>query len=188
MKLTTHLHLVPRSKEWVELYLYSLNTPPWRGAQLKHRDNFTFTFRLLFIGFTVETLFATVLGLINASNKRTHLSYGNSASVFRHRHDQNSALNYVCDRLKPIPSSFPSLIQSSTYLVPIVMSQWAAGQRISLCFSSTTFTLVGTYRALHVNSTMTHRAVSKYMTRYNLKVTEVTTYFSILHNEELRHL
>jgi hypothetical protein len=29
-------------KEWVELYLYSLNTPSWRGAQLKHRDNFTF--------------------------------------------------------------------------------------------------------------------------------------------------
>jgi hypothetical protein len=29
-------------KEWVELYLHSSNTPPWRGAQLKHRDNFTF--------------------------------------------------------------------------------------------------------------------------------------------------
>jgi hypothetical protein len=30
-------------KEWVELYLHSPSTPPWRGAQLKHRDNFTFT-------------------------------------------------------------------------------------------------------------------------------------------------
>jgi hypothetical protein len=30
-------------KEWVELYLNSPNTPSWRGAQLKHRDNFTFT-------------------------------------------------------------------------------------------------------------------------------------------------
>jgi hypothetical protein len=30
-------------KEWVELYLHSPNTPPWRGAQLKHGDNFTFT-------------------------------------------------------------------------------------------------------------------------------------------------
>jgi hypothetical protein len=29
-------------KEWVELYLHSPNTPRWRGAQLKHRDNFTF--------------------------------------------------------------------------------------------------------------------------------------------------
>jgi hypothetical protein len=29
-------------KECVELYLRSPNTPPWRCAQLKHRDNFTF--------------------------------------------------------------------------------------------------------------------------------------------------
>jgi len=28
----------------VELYLHSPNTPSRRGAQLKHRDNFTFTF------------------------------------------------------------------------------------------------------------------------------------------------
>jgi hypothetical protein len=31
-------------KECVELYLYSPNTPSWRGAHLKHRDSFTFTF------------------------------------------------------------------------------------------------------------------------------------------------
>jgi hypothetical protein len=31
-------------KELVELYLHSPITPSWRGAQLKHRDNFTFTF------------------------------------------------------------------------------------------------------------------------------------------------
>jgi hypothetical protein len=31
-------------KECVELYLRFSNTPPWRGAQLKHRDNFTFKF------------------------------------------------------------------------------------------------------------------------------------------------
>jgi hypothetical protein len=31
-------------KERVELYIHSPNTPSWRGAQLKHRDNFTFTF------------------------------------------------------------------------------------------------------------------------------------------------
>jgi hypothetical protein len=29
-------------KEWVALYLHSPNTPSWRDAQLKHRDNFTF--------------------------------------------------------------------------------------------------------------------------------------------------
>jgi hypothetical protein len=33
----------------VELYLHSRNTPSWRGAQLKHRDNFTFTFTIRFI-------------------------------------------------------------------------------------------------------------------------------------------
>jgi hypothetical protein len=40
-------HSLPSSaeiKECVELYLHSPNTPSWRGAQLKHRDNFTFTF------------------------------------------------------------------------------------------------------------------------------------------------
>jgi hypothetical protein len=36
-------------KEWVGLYLHSPNTPSWRGAQLKHRDNFTFTFTFTFI-------------------------------------------------------------------------------------------------------------------------------------------
>jgi len=25
------------------IYLHSPNTPSWRGAQLKHKDNFTFT-------------------------------------------------------------------------------------------------------------------------------------------------
>jgi hypothetical protein len=31
-------------KECVELYLHSPNTPSWCGAQVKHRDSFTFTF------------------------------------------------------------------------------------------------------------------------------------------------
>jgi hypothetical protein len=33
-------------KECVELYLQSPNTPSWCGARLKHRDNFTFTFKV----------------------------------------------------------------------------------------------------------------------------------------------
>jgi hypothetical protein len=33
-------------KECVELYLHSPNTLSWRDAQLKHRDNFNFTFIL----------------------------------------------------------------------------------------------------------------------------------------------
>jgi hypothetical protein len=32
----------------VELCVHSTNTPSWRGAELKHRDCFTFTFYLNF--------------------------------------------------------------------------------------------------------------------------------------------
>jgi hypothetical protein len=42
-------HSPPSSAEvkvCVEPYLHSPNTPPWRGAQLKSRDNFTFTFTI----------------------------------------------------------------------------------------------------------------------------------------------
>jgi hypothetical protein len=45
-------HSAPSSaevKEYVELYLHSPNTPSWRDAQLKHRDNFTFTLRTVFM-------------------------------------------------------------------------------------------------------------------------------------------
>jgi hypothetical protein len=35
-----------KAEEWVELYLHSPNTPSWRGSQLKHTENFTFTFTL----------------------------------------------------------------------------------------------------------------------------------------------
>jgi hypothetical protein len=31
-------------KECVDLYIHSPNTSSWRGGQLKHRENFTFTF------------------------------------------------------------------------------------------------------------------------------------------------
>jgi hypothetical protein len=40
-------HSPPSSTEiegCAELYLHSPNKPPWRCAQLKHRDNFSFTF------------------------------------------------------------------------------------------------------------------------------------------------
>jgi hypothetical protein len=49
VKLTTHLHLVPRSRIHGAIPPLS-NTSSWRGAQLKHRD-FTFTFILsLYMG------------------------------------------------------------------------------------------------------------------------------------------
>jgi len=45
MKTTDHSSLSSaEAKEWVELYLHSPNKPSWRGAQFKHRENFTFTF------------------------------------------------------------------------------------------------------------------------------------------------
>jgi hypothetical protein len=37
-------------EEYVELYLHFRNTPSWHGAQLKHRDNFIFTF------YTISTI------------------------------------------------------------------------------------------------------------------------------------
>jgi hypothetical protein len=42
-------------KECVELYRHSPNTPSWRGAQLKHRDNFTFTFTFTFLMLRQQT-------------------------------------------------------------------------------------------------------------------------------------
>jgi hypothetical protein len=50
-------HSPPSSAEVKELvlYLYSPNTPSWRGAQFgEHRDNFTFTFT-----FTLIVIFIT---------------------------------------------------------------------------------------------------------------------------------
>jgi hypothetical protein len=41
-------------KEWVELYLHSPNTPSWRGAQVEHRDNFTFTFTVGYVSFSIH--------------------------------------------------------------------------------------------------------------------------------------
>jgi len=38
-------HSLPPSaevKEWVEIYLHSLNTSSWSRARLKHRENFIF--------------------------------------------------------------------------------------------------------------------------------------------------
>jgi hypothetical protein len=37
-----HSHPSSAEVKWVELYRHSPNTPTWHGAQLKHRDNFTF--------------------------------------------------------------------------------------------------------------------------------------------------
>jgi hypothetical protein len=38
---------VPRSKNEWSYIIHSPNTPSWSGAQIKHRDNFTFTVVIL---------------------------------------------------------------------------------------------------------------------------------------------
>jgi hypothetical protein len=45
VKLTTHPHVVPRSRMRGAIPSPP-NTPSWCGVQLKHRDSFTFTFTL----------------------------------------------------------------------------------------------------------------------------------------------
>jgi hypothetical protein len=48
----------------VELYLHSPNMASWRGAQLKYRDNFTFTFTCLVCGFESDKATFISLGLL----------------------------------------------------------------------------------------------------------------------------
>jgi hypothetical protein len=54
----------------VELCLHSPNTPSWRGAQLKHRDNFTFTIYLHYTrGFIICFLQQVLLGYQTKEDK-----------------------------------------------------------------------------------------------------------------------
>jgi hypothetical protein len=52
----------------VELYLHSPNTPSWCGAQLKHRDNFTFYFWWVGLGNGFEVQFINAYKRENCSN------------------------------------------------------------------------------------------------------------------------
>jgi hypothetical protein len=42
-------------EELVELYLHSPNKPSWHGAQLKHRDNFTFYISVILSYFLISS-------------------------------------------------------------------------------------------------------------------------------------
>jgi heme/copper-type cytochrome/quinol oxidase subunit 2 len=62
VKLTTHLHPVPRSKnEW--RYTSTPNTPSWRGAQFKHRD-FTFIIIIIIIIVVVVVVVVVVVAVL----------------------------------------------------------------------------------------------------------------------------
>jgi hypothetical protein len=65
-------------KEWVELYFHSPNTPSWHGAQLKHRDTFTFTerkkgnnFKFPHFGKTIKKMFIA-LGFLSSVISRNY--------------------------------------------------------------------------------------------------------------------
>jgi hypothetical protein len=48
-------------KEWVELHFNFPNKPSWRGTQLNHRDNFTFTFNVLYgMNMTLNHIFQSI--------------------------------------------------------------------------------------------------------------------------------
>jgi hypothetical protein len=57
-------------EEWVELYLHSPNTPSWRGAQLKYRDNFTF---YLYLPCTMELL--AIVIVVSIRTFQTEIPY-----------------------------------------------------------------------------------------------------------------
>jgi len=64
VKLTTHLHLVPRSG--MSGAIPSLPIKPSRcGALLKHRDNFTYTFFLLASSMPFYKMLQDVRGILN---------------------------------------------------------------------------------------------------------------------------
>jgi len=52
----------------MEIYLHSPNTPSWRGAQLKHRGNFTLTSALLTNGLTSVNLGEGVLDIFHTQH------------------------------------------------------------------------------------------------------------------------
>jgi hypothetical protein len=57
-------------KECVALYIHSPNKPSWRGAQLKHKDNFTFTFLLLLL-----LLFLLLLVISSTTSRVTCIEF-----------------------------------------------------------------------------------------------------------------
>jgi hypothetical protein len=65
-------------KECVELYLQFPNTPSWRGAQLKRRDNFTFTFMINTVVWTENTYYITSTKLLQTDKE----SYNNLSICF----------------------------------------------------------------------------------------------------------
>jgi hypothetical protein len=58
--------------------LHHLNTPPWRGAQLKHRDNFTFTIASIPVLGPLQPPIQWIPGTFNQGLKRPGRKAGHS--------------------------------------------------------------------------------------------------------------
>jgi hypothetical protein len=59
----------------MELYLHSPNMSSWRGAHLKHRDNFTFTFYLIILDSNSNSLTDVKSGLLDGYNREAETGH-----------------------------------------------------------------------------------------------------------------
>jgi hypothetical protein len=50
-----------RGPECMEIYLHSPNTPSWRGAQLKHRDNFSFIINITLFCCWIHSAYTVII-------------------------------------------------------------------------------------------------------------------------------
>jgi hypothetical protein len=112
MKLTTHLHQVPRSTSMAELYVHSpirLHGLGHDGKLVKPRDNFTFllslcnflqpyvTFSLLGPNILHSTLFSNTLSLCSSHNLRDHASHSTKLQAKDSElKDDKHSVNLMC--------------------------------------------------------------------------------------------
>jgi hypothetical protein len=124
-------HSPPSSAEvkgWVELYLHSPNMLSWCGAQLKHRDNFTFAcvctqfllkYKMYFLEIWIS-LFCEGEGNISSSsdNEVRPINDSISASKYVNRHTQKMIKTTTQLNVKsiyPWPSTRGTLTQHILY-------------------------------------------------------------------------
>jgi hypothetical protein len=94
--LTTHLHLVPRSKnEWS--YISTPNMPSWHSAQLKHRDNFIFF--LPFIVFIFAFILFSICALLSLYSFQIVSIFACILFFVLYQSCRSESLNYLCTYL-----------------------------------------------------------------------------------------
>jgi hypothetical protein len=116
-------------KTCVELYFHSPNTPSWRGAQLKHRDNFTLPLQCLAL---LLLLFEVPVSIVNPLTSYLDYDLSCCSSV-------PSLLKIGHDRFTPFLLS-SSILRNKTWIVT-----WSR----PLLFQSTFFAM---YQSFGANS------------------------------------